>query len=288
MTCKFFSSFIKIGKKLDKDLKRKDKESFKCHLKKIMKKFGLHNADKFGDIYDFITCMPYSKDNVKVLQDMIFTKIFTPKKKILKRSEPLKSISISFLNNIKADPDFISLDQEFISFPSDETYNNLLNYFTMKFNELTSTLNLPFGYAQNLFAMDDQFLPLFKIPIIPLFGDVENTFANYKAGKIQFPDSNCYSTITQSLVSNSEKDFFLRNLKLIVADKLGVGGSLRYEVYYPNPETKEAVADSSGSLIDSFSAFFKNPYVAAVIAFIIIVVIIIVVLCETGTVNCST
>jgi hypothetical protein len=279
-------SLIKIGQKLSRDLKKGHKDVFKCRVKKLMKKLRIHGH---CDIYSFISCMPFSWDNAQAFIDLIFIKIFTPRKNILKKREPLESTIAVFLENVKNDPIFQQLDSSFLSLPSDLTYNNLTQYFITKFHELSSILDIPFGYTQNLFLMDDNFLPLFNYPVV--FDQVENTFENYKAGKITFEDSYFYSTITQSLVSNSLKSTFIKNVELIVANKLGVPGGygLRQVLIKTNGDLTQHIIDNpeAEETISTFADTYGiNPYVALFIVALVIAAIIIGILCGTKTMNC--
>lgn len=121
----------------------------------------------------------------------------------------------------KNDPQFITLDTQFINNPSPETYSNLIIYFSSNWERFKKELIDEFNINEKLiilnnYAMDDNFLPMYN------YNAGGNTWERYIKGKIEFDNKDQYTTSYRGMI-NGYKSKFVEGNELLVFSKLGQG-----------------------------------------------------------------
>jgi hypothetical protein len=158
----------------------------------------------------------YLKSHKKCKKVSTLIKLLFPKK--VNKEELIRNMYI-FLYDMKNDPTFLSLDQAFISSPTEENYNNFISYFKDKSKNLSDSLNINFPFIAYFNVMNDNLLPMFS----SLFKN--NTYDNYINGKIEFPRRNDYAITIKSVKTGNDIEE-IKDRRIAIASLLGQDGEI--------------------------------------------------------------
>jgi hypothetical protein len=179
----------------------------------ILKKMGL-SLRPTQKLYDSMKKTKINKDNLMYLFINMIENVNKLNNKIFieRTTEKIKI----FLNSIKIDPTFVSLDLLFLSEPNEQNYNALVIYFKRKDEELKNFLNLGPLYPVSLNIMDDDLLPMYSS-----IGDNDN-YSRYKEGKISYASRDVYSTLIKSSQIGEDVEKTVKGESICYSTKLGL------------------------------------------------------------------
>jgi vacuolar-type H+-ATPase subunit E/Vma4 len=191
--CKYFKSDGCVSWKKAKKLAKK-MECDKC-FRKIVKQsehlFKKNNICKYEKLFKKMHCEKWSI--YEILENKCIKKWVNEISEILKQN--LISKTRIFFDEMKQDPEFLSLDQNFIDNPNKENYDNFVVYFNKKHKELNDQFDITCtGNIVNLLSMDDNGNPVYNS-----LNKSGNTFENFTNGNIIFPSRDSYANSIKSL-----------------------------------------------------------------------------------------
>jgi hypothetical protein len=178
------------------------------------------------EVSNFLEKMGLNKENIKKIN--IKRVLHNFKSYIKNTLNDFKEKCLVFFSSIKQDPQFISLDMNFINNPNNETYLNLVTYINNKHKEFKKSLDLDSFWKLTLTIYSDDFIPMFNSD-----KKKENTYFNYTQGNIKFNSREEYVANISSLSQGFyEKTLKIKKipLSMIISEKLGQSIAERLQV----------------------------------------------------------